>query len=288
MTLPAGIHADVPAAVYHDDPSDTPSLSASIAHTLIARSPAHARACHPKLNPDLQREESDRFDIGTVAHQLLLEGEDRIGIVHFPDYRKKEAQETRDAHRAAGRTPLLTDQADRVRAMVAAAQSACLSHTAQPPLLTAGKPEQTLVWEDDHGVVCRARLDWLRDDYAAIDDVKTTSRSAKPASWGKSTLFSIGAAIQARFYQRGVRMLTGIEPQFRFIVIECEPPYALSVVALAPSAEALADAQIDYALAVWAECLAKDDWPTYTPEVHYVAAPAWLEMEWLEEEVNAA
>lgn len=288
MTLAPGIHDVVPSEHYHDGGTATPSLSASVARVLVCKSPAHARACHPMLNPDLERKDEAKYEIGTAAHKLFLEGDDAIAVYLGDSWRTNDAKAFRDEERSRGKIPLLLEQAGDVRSMVAEARAQLEKHRAQPPLFTEGKPEQTLVWEDDHGVVCRARLDWLRDDRTAIDDLKSTSRSADPASWSKSSLFSNGYAIQARFYQRGVRILTGIEPVFRFAVVETEPPYALSVVSLNKSAEALADEQIKYALAVWAECLENDDWPAYRPDVHYVDAPPYLEADWLEREALEA
>lgn len=282
MNLSVGIHA-VDAETYHSDPCDTPSLSASIANILINQSPAHAKAAHPKLNPELERTEEAKFDIGTTAHALLLQNDNLIQVCDYPDWRTKDAKTARDETRAAGRIPLLPGQAANVRAMVAAAREGLASHTAQPPLFTAGKPEQTIVWGDDHGVVCRARLDWLRDDFAAIDDMKT-SAVGNPFVWTRKTMWAIGAPLQARFYQRGVKALTGIEPVFRFCLIETQPPYAISFVDLAPAAAALADAQIEWALRTWAECLAKDEWPGYPQKVFSAEPPPWLEAEWLDRE----
>jgi hypothetical protein len=50
VILTAGIH-DTTAVDYHADPCPEPSLSAHIAALLCARSPRHAWAAHPKLNP---------------------------------------------------------------------------------------------------------------------------------------------------------------------------------------------------------------------------------------------
>ena len=51
MTLPAGLHLGVIEAEYHADPAPEPSLSRSLAHTLLTRSPRHAWQAHPRLNP---------------------------------------------------------------------------------------------------------------------------------------------------------------------------------------------------------------------------------------------
>lgn len=286
MTLDVGIHDDVPADEYHADPAETPSLSSSIANILISQSPAHARAAHPRLNPDVQRDEEAKFDVGTTAHALLLQDDDLIAELPFTDWRTKDAKTARDEARTAGRIPLLSDQAARVRAMVAAARQGITSHAAQPPLFTAGKPEQTLIWEDDHGVICRARLDWLHDNHQAVDDLKTTGTSADPQKWTR-TGYGIGIDVQVAFYLRGLERLTGIRAAWRYVVVETYPPYAVSVCDLAPSALALGEAKVQRAIDVWAVCIEADSWPGYDRRVASIEVPTWAEMQWLEREAAA-
>jgi hypothetical protein len=288
-----GIYA-IPVESYHadeiaagGDSLETPTLSASIANILINKSPAHAAAAHPRLNPDLERVESDKFDIGTAAHRLLLEGDNAIDVVDAADWRTAAAKEARATARGAGRIALLPKQAEAVVATTAAARVQLSGHSAQPPLFTDGKPEQTLVWEDAHGVICRARLDWLRDDYAAVDDLKTTSASADPEKWTR-TMYGMGGDVQVAFYMRGVERLTGIKPVFRFVVVETYPPYALSVVDLAPSALALADDKVQRAIDLWATCLENDFWPAYPTSVASIEVPTYEELNWLAREQEAA
>lgn len=271
---------------YHADPCGQPSLSASIARILSTSSPAHARVAHPRLNPDHARREDERFDIGTCAHALLLEGEAAIEVIDAPDWRTNAAKEAREAARQAGKIPLLANVLADVEAMVTATRAQLDAIEADPPLFRDGKAEQTAVWEED-GVLCRARLDWLRDDYRAVDDFKSTSRTANPEQWSR-TVFSAGYDIQASFYLRGLRAITGAEAEFRFVVAETYPPYALSVVALAPDALALADAKVERAIATWRRCTESGEWPAYPTRVCYAELAPWMETQWLEAEQRRA
>lgn len=281
-----GIH-DMSAAAYHADPAETPSLSASIARTLLASSPAHARAAHPKLNPDFAKIDDKKFDLGTAVHDVFLEDGDPVEVIIADSWRTKAAQEQRDQARAHGRIPLLDGQWEEVKAMLTALRQQIDRFDADPPLFHIGKPEQTLVWEED-GVTCRARLDWLHDDLSAIDDLKTTSHTANPEKWTRNTLYNIGCDIQAAFYVRGVKALTGLEPQFRWIVCETYPPFAMSVIAPGPDVLALANDKVDRAIALWRQCLAADRWPAYPGRVCYAELPPWAESQWLGREARAA
>lgn len=278
---------DVPAASYHaDDLVDQPTLSKSVIQLLIDRSPAHAYTAHPKLNPNFSREDDAKYDVGTCAHQLFLEGVDALAIIPFDDWRTAAAKEARETARADHRIPLLAKQADEVYELVEAIRRQCDTFGVQPALFADGEPEQTLVWQEN-GVWCRARLDWLHNDFSAVDDLKSTRASASPDAWSRTAL-SIGVDIQAAFYGRGCRAVLGCEPEFRFVVVETSPPYAMSVFSLAPDTLALAEKKIDYAVELWARCLRNDSWPSYPQRVAHVTTPPWVEAAWLERELREA
>lgn len=277
---------DVPADQYHADNlgNEQPSLSASIAHILCTRSPLHAWTAHPRLNPEFRRVEEQKFDRGTAAHALMLQGQKIVSVIDAEDWRTKAAKEARDEARADGRIPLLAAQWEEVQAMVRAISQQLASHEARPALFTEGKPEQTLTWVED-GVTCRARLDWLRDDLTFIDDLKTTSRSAHPEAYSRA-LFNVGGDIQAAYYLRGLTHSTGaFDARFRWVVCECQPPYALSVSTPGPGVLMLANRKIDHAIEVWKRCLESGAWPAYDKRVATAELPPWEEARWLEREV---
>jgi hypothetical protein len=276
----------ISAAEYHADPCEQPSLTASIAHLICSASPLHAWHAHPRLNPNFKREDESKFDVGSACHSLLLEGGAGVAMLNYPNWKTKKSQAARAAARAENKIPILPKDWATIREMVAAAGPQLDALKVDPPLFKDGKPEQSLFWEED-GVQCRARLDWLRDDRAAIDDYKTTKGSANPAAWTHRTLYDIGADIQAGFYLRGLDILYPCEhPDFRFVVQEQTAPYALSVVTLDYAARTLAERKINYALATWKRCLAEDHWPGYSSQVCVAELPAWEETRWLEKETR--
>lgn len=283
--LGAGIFT-ISADTYHADPCERPSLTSSIARILINESPLHAWTSHPKLNPEYESAEASHFDIGTAAHALLLEGAANVAVVDAKDWRTKAAQEQRDAAYASGKQPLLAHQWADVERMVAAARTQLEAIDARPPIFADGQAERSLIW-DEHGVICRARLDWLRDDFEAIDDYKTTSRTANPESFSR-TLFNMGYDVQAAFYLRGLEALTGAVAQWRWIVQEIDPPYGLSVVSLTPAALDLAQSKVDFAIERWRECVESGEWRGYPTEVCYAELPGWAEAQWFEREAAQA
>jgi len=271
----------VPADAYHrDEIGDQPTLSATIAKLIVSRSPLHAWTAHPRLNPAYVRDDDPKFDLGNIAHAVLLEGVAAVEVIEADDWRTNAAKEARDMARADGKIPLLGKHYFDVLQMVEAVRKQLADHEARPPLFLDGKPEQTITWTDE-GVQCRARLDWLHDDLSAYDDLKTTSRSANPEAYSRA-LFGVGGDVQAAMYLRGIRAVTGAEPDFRWAVVETQPPYALSVISPGPDVLAIGDSKVRYALNVWKRCLETGEWPAYPNRVCWAEAPAYEDARWLE------
>ncbi len=262
----------------------TPALSASIARILLGASPLHAWWAHPALNPGGLREEREAFDIGTAAHAYLLEGdEDAVVVIDAEDYRTKAAKEARDAARAAGKVPILAARWADVKQMTMAVMTQLAEHP-RPVPLTAGSAEQTLVWQEGE-TWCKARLDWLHDDLSAIDDLKT-GENANPDAWTRGPLFSLGYDVQAAWYLRGLKAVTGKDSTFRFVVTETRPPYAVSVIGLGPDVLQLAEKKIRRALVLWRACLETGRWPGYPSQTCYASLPPWVEAAYLERELR--
>lgn len=281
-----GVH-EIDADTYHDDAivAGRPTLSKSVMQVLLDQSPAHAKAKHPRLNPGYRSEEKEAFDLGTAVHRLLLENsDDGIEIVDAANWTTKAAKLAREEARAVGRVPMLAKQWDVVCEMVADVREQIAAFPIDPPLLADGKAEQTIVWEDN-GVLCRARLDWLHNDLAACDDIKSTSRSASHEQWSRS-VFGFYGDLQCAFYQRGMRAVFGRDIPFRFIAMETYAPFAISVFDVGPDALAIADAKIDWALALWRKCLTSNTWPAYPQRLCTIEAPPWAEAQWLEREAR--
>lgn len=273
---------------------EIPSLSASIAKILINESPLHAWTAHPRLNPNFQREERELFDLGTVCHALMLQGLDVGHIIQaknkdgeiVSDYKTNAAKFERDNARAAGRVPILQKHWERIQVMVVAGKVQIAAHREASDVFTdAGKAEQTLAWSDDHGVICRARLDWLRNDFTRIADYKSTGTSVNPEAMARFAV-SQGWDIQASFYRRGVKAITGKDPDFIFAVQEDGPPHALTAVGLSPSFIWYGDKRVQAAIDLWAQCLKSGKWPGYPNRIVYPDLPPYAEAAWLEKELS--
>ena len=263
----------LPAAQYHAGPCDTPELSQSLIKTLLSKSPLHAWVQHPKLNPQYKPYESERFDAGTAAHSILLEGEDDIVIVDAEDWRTKAAKEARESARQAGKTALLTRHYFAAKEMAVLAQE-FIARTALAGIFEAGQAEQSALWIEpvgDWSIWCKARMDLKAP--GVILDYKTTSAS-NPGDFMRSSMTAFGYDVQDSFYRRGMKAL-GEECEFVFLVQEDTAPYACYLVTASESMREMAEHKVNRAIKLWGECLASNVWPAYGVKPHLAQAPAW-------------
>lgn len=283
----------IPSDEYHADSiAPEPSLSASIAKIIWAKSPLHAFLASPRLNPDYVREEKDAFDLGTAAHDMLLEGAtEKLCVIDpelYPSEPKKKGEpgsvpkgwtnnaikEARDLARSNGLTPLLPWDYYRVQKMVEAARK-FLDTTELAGILSHGRAEQSM-WAQYEGVWIRCRTDWLSTDRRIILDFKTTDASAKPESWIRRNLFQLGYDIQAASNLL-CNELTGGPPDARFfyLVQETEAPYLCSLIEASPNLVECGRRKFDFACRTWRRCLDTGEWPGYGSQTVVAEPPAW-------------
>jgi hypothetical protein len=270
------------AAEYHDGADEKPRLSASIAKLLVTASPLHAWTAHPRLNPNYARVEEDRFDIGNVVHALLLEGVERAVVGEWSEYRTDASKAWRDGVREQGLIPLKPQDAERVFEAVEGIRVK-LGELARP-LFVDGKPEQTIHWSEE-GVDFKARLDWLRDDFTEVNDLKSTARLAHPDAFSRR-ICEQGGDIQAALYMRAVERATALRPDFVWCVAETSPPFEIAAVMPGEDVLAFGEARLEKAIRLWRACLATNTWPGYDRRVAVAELPQWVETQWMAQEAR--
>jgi hypothetical protein len=274
LTAP-GIYGDVAEHDYHADPCPEPSLSRTVLKRLVDLSPRHAWAIHPRLGGMALSEDSNDevSDAGTAAHASFLQGRSTIVALDFPDWRTNKAKAARAEVYADGLIPLLTKGYGHAMRMIDVLED----FRSRTGAFTKGQPEQTVIWREDTGIWCRARVDWLPDEPSAAPwDLKTTAGLATLPVWSRAA-FDKAADIQDVFYCRGLEMVRGEPPErMRFAVIEQKPPFGIKVFSMAPQTREAADDDVRLGIRMWGDCLASRDWPTYSIEEEWVYPPAWI------------
>lgn len=254
---------DMPNSEYHSTEMKRNTISKS-GLDMIEKSPAHFN-----WYIDNPTEETPALVFGRAFHTMILEPEKvKDEIVVFPDswQTKKECGISQEDQKEAwhlrnrGKTILTVDQIEMANAM---AESVGV-HTAAKFLLNkeAGKPEVTVLWQDEEsGVDCRARFDWLRED-GLIVDLKST-RCAKPEVFEKLA-YDHRYHVQAALYMEGYRQAFKREPVgFAFVAVEKEPPFLTCVYVSQPDFIKLGKIEYQKNLATYAECRKSGEWPGY-------------------------
>ncbi len=225
-----------------------------------------------------------KFDLGTVAHSLILGKGRALEVIDAKDWRTGAAQKQRDAALSVGKQPVLAHVYETALLMEKAAREQLADHQ-EHDCFQNGKPEQAMLAKVG-GVWCRSMADWLHDDSPVIDDYKTTglTAGADPDAFLKGLLGRAGD-IQDPFYSKVLASIRGCEWKdvlFRFVVQETSPPYALSVIILDGQSRDFAGARADYAIKTFGDCLASGVWPGWAKRAYYGQIPGWAQVRWEE------
>jgi len=135
-------------------------------------------------NPDNENVYKKHFDFGKALHALILEGEavfDRVAVVSpYSDFRKKEAQEWRDAMVEAGKAIITVSEEKALRHM-----AALVSNHPDVGLSKNFLREVAVIWEQD-GILMRAKFDAINPafglDLKSYGGANTQGRSPYDSS----------------------------------------------------------------------------------------------------------
>lgn len=266
---------------YHGDPVLGGSLSSSGARTLATSTPARFA-----WERAYGRADTSSFDFGRAAHTHVLGTGAPIAEIGANDWRSPKTRAKADAARAAGMTPLLTKDAQRVYEMA----DRLREHPVAGPLLARdGVAEQSFVAADpETGVMCRARVDWLPDvgrGRVIVVDYKSTV-DASPEGFAKASA-KHGYHQQGPWYGDVLTWLglhNGQPPLFVLIAQEKTAPYLVTVNRLSPRAIEWGRVLNRKARDTYLTCTLTGQWPGYAqdprrpgerPQIVELDLPGW-------------
>lgn len=245
---------DVEAEAYHADPAPKPSMSSGFLSEIVNKTVATAIAGHPRLAPppadddeEAEAEDNKKFDVGQIAHTLVLGRGKTIVPVDAKNWATKAAKEERKQIIADGQQPCLVSQFENAKKM----RDALFQQLADIPeehdtfMRDRGVSEEAAFWQEQTPLGklwARALVDWRKTDQLVIRDYKTYAgeKGADPEGFIKG-LINTGKDIQDPHYSAGyaaiASQIAGEEipwdaVDFAFIVQDPKPPYLVSVVRL--------------------------------------------------------
>jgi hypothetical protein len=215
-------------AEYHTDPCEGPSLSASIATTLVTQSPLHAWSKHPRMGAR-RTPPTPSMDEGSLIHALLL-GVGDIKEIPFDNYSTKKAKEARDAAIADGALPVKARDLDHAKEVSAKLRAGMAAFGIE----LTGRSEQAMTWIEQSAygdIEARGMMDHVFVDEGRIIDLKKISSADEHTCANHA--YRYGYDIQAAAYKRG---LSQIVPSlagritYMWLFLEIELPLALPVI----------------------------------------------------------
>ena len=278
---------------YHADPCVEPSLSRSCIVDMFERSPFHAACDHPRgilpswigAGEDDEEEESDPKEmkamlIGSYADAILMGGADAFEVLPYDKFTTNAAKEAKANAIAKGRKPIKKKHAETAERMI---QTFRARFTLERfPEIGEGFPvtgfQSVVIWHEN-GVWNRAMLDALNKH---VWDYKSTAADAHPASWTNNQLFGMGLEMQAAYYPRGYKAVTGESKHFAFAVQEQKKPFDCYPCVVDPIDLAYAQRRITWAQGVWRRGLDSGEWDGYTTRTITAMAKPWQRTRWEE------
>ena len=272
-----GVYA-LPMDEYHGDCCSAPSISGSGLFTIDRYCPARYFATS-YLNPSrTEDDDTPVFSVGKAAHSIIIEGDEAFArdVAVMPedmDLRTKAGKEWNAEQAEAGKTVIRWKQWLAIRAMV----DAFRAHPMAARAFANGSPEQSLIWQDaETGIWLKARPDWTPTDSRFLPNYKTAI-CAKPADFSRAA-FAYGYHQSAAMVIDAARVVLGIDnPAHYWIVQEKDPPYLVTLYTMSDDAIEWGRIINRAALATFARCVKRGEWPGYADTAVQLEMPAWAE-----------
>lgn len=266
LSLPDGIHYDVPSEVYHKRVLGVVSNSAL---SQVARTPRHYRAWVDGLD-----KESPAMDFGRAFHCALLEparfAQSFPILPEFKGTGSVAAKARWVEDQGPDAQPIKPEAAERIAAMVASIRE----HPVAREAVLHGAAEATVLWTDEAtGLRHKARADYYRQDKGVLLEIKTC-RDASPGGFARA-LSEYRYHVACALYVEGFQALGDPIHHYLMLAIESEPPHCCATYTLTADTEGRGFELLDRDREVLATCLRADYWPAYSDKTLALSLPRW-------------
>lgn len=231
----------------------------------LKKSPLHFRAFMDGKIPS-----SKAMEIGRWVHEAVLEPEQWNGKWFVKENaRTKAGKEYNESLEAKGLVGITQNEYDMIRGMVGRLlQCEWLGRLF---VLYETMIEQEFYWQEQvngQAIDCKAKLDLIIPGANMMIDLKTT-REAEPKGFIRKARYSYDYDRQMAWYKNAC-VKAGIlneDAKCFFVCIEKEPPYAYSIIEVAPSAIKSGERKYQKLLEQYAALMQTRDFHTYPSEV---------------------
>lgn len=235
----------------------------------IRKSPAHYRFILTH-----QREDTQALKIGRAIHAAVLTPtaykRNWVIIPSDIDRRTKAGKEEYALFMEVNKNKetLSADEAETVRSIAKAVRKS----KAVIDLLKGTRREKPLFWTNDKGILCKCRVDAMRD--GIMIDLKTATDASTEAFTREALKY--GYDVQAAHYIEGYEHTqNGKTPKWYFIVVEKVEPYAVNILKAGYDFIDHGIIRRNQLLQTLTECTQANEYPDYG--TNEIIMPRWAE-----------
>jgi len=260
-----GRYADITLDQYHNEcggwsKSNLDKVHRSMAHYLLK-----------------EKEETDSLSFGAAFHCAVLTPDlfdSEYVVAPKCDMRTKIGKEAMAAFEAENRGKLFISESDFTA--INRMTIAILDHPIAKDLFVGGDAEHSFFWHDeDTGLLCKNRPDYLRKDGICIDIKSTKNASYDEFKWDVK---KYRYHVQNAYFVDGLAA-NGIEvKEFLFCAVESVPPYNVNVFTIDETSVSAGRAEYKEDLKTINKYYNTDEksrWAGYSPKVQVVSVPMW-------------
>jgi len=277
-----GLYFNIPMAEYRA--AEGVNISAL---KKLCVSPAHYKAARESVSTP-----SKAQIIGTIVHRAVLEHSFDACLVKPRDYdgRSKEGKEWLANAKSIWRkrfpgTEFEAISRDEYAGILGMIEAIRNDPIASSVLYQKGDNEVSC-WKahETTGLLLKGRADRLaidQNDQSVVVDLKTTQNEKGHRTAFEKEIYFWRYDRQAAYYLD----LFGAK-YFMFVVVEKEPPYAVSCFSVPQEALDIARTENERDLIILAECEKRKQWPGYPQEIQEIGLPEWARRRLLAENVG--
>lgn len=279
---------DMPNETYHEHQSVSSSFLREM-HRTCPKKVFHGSVFDPDREKNREIVSKLCFDLGSAAHDLVLQGDkffefNFVAPETYIDEKTKEEKPFIDKRGNKWKN-LQKDNPDKVVLLhkefqdVKTMADAVMNHELGQVVFQDGVAERSLFWvDDDTGVHCRCRPDFLPHDLSDIPDFKTTADASLKGV--KKSIAQNLYNMQHAFYVKGIEKVYSVRPErFYFLFEEVKPPHCITI-AFPDQESAKRGAQLNKKyMTQTAHSLQSGIWPEYASEAVSCTLPIWDQME---------
>jgi len=252
-----GLHENISIEEYHSGSGISRSSL-----MLILESPFHYKNRHTVTFKD-----SDAKTIGSMVHGLILEPhlfDDEFALEPIVNKRTKAGRAEIDEFKEDNKEKITYSESMLNQATDMT--ESFFNFESNKNLFKDIDAEQSIFWiHEETGLQFKCRPDgWIKSSNIIID-LKTT-KSAKLRQMQRSCL-DYGYLIQAAMIKEGLASLGVDMKQYLIAAIEKTPPYASAIYMIDEDAINYGLNQFNKAARLLSDCMLKDKWPSYEPDL---------------------